>query len=219
MPHAFDGNSFSRVLADAERLATNAIDQERRLTELVALMERAAASRSNGMSPDEWLDAIRQVCIAAGQQRQSAERMVNRLAVDVDHDRRAGRERRHVLVVDDSDDNRDIAAMVLEASGFHATTASNGLEGLIVAHYANPAVVLMDIAMPVLGGIESARLLKASEVTRSIPVIAYTATPITADGWLARLFAAVLRKPVGPDEIVAAVSRLAVADDARFGAS
>ena len=145
--------------------------------------------------------------------------IVNRLAAEVEEAAEASQGRGRVLIVDDSPDNRDLAAMVLESSGFQATTASNGLEGLIVAHYANPTVVLMDIAMPVLGGIESARLLKASAVTRHIPLLAYTATPFNADGWLARLFSAVLRKPVGPDDLVSAVRRFALGAEAAPGAS
>jgi CheY-like chemotaxis protein len=218
MSHAFDGHRFSRVLADAERLATGAIDHERQLAQLVGQMEGAAASRKKSGS-QEWIEAIRQMCVAAGEQRQAAEGIVNLLASDVEPDHQPAQGHGRVLIVDDSADNRDIAAMVLESSGFQATTASNGLEGLIVAHFANPAVVLMDIAMPVLGGIESARLLKASAVTRHIPLLAYTATPFNADGWLSRLFSAVLRKPVGPDDIVSAVRRFAVGNEATPGAS
>jgi CheY-like chemotaxis protein len=68
-----------------------------------------------------------------------------------------------------------MAAMLLETSGFDTITASNGLEGVIVAHYTRPAVVIMDVAMPVLDGVQAARLLKASQVTHDINVIAYTA--------------------------------------------
>ena len=53
----------------------------------------------------------------------------------------------------------------------------------------------------------AARLLKASIVTRSSPVIAYTATPISSDGPLGRLFADVVRKPATAGGIVEAVKR------------
>jgi two-component system cell cycle response regulator DivK len=217
MPHLFDGENFSRVLEAAERLATDASDNERRLTELVRRMEVEARSRVNGKPATDWLDAVRHVCVAAGEQRHAAESIVEGLAFDVARNGKA--ERPRVLIVDDSEDNRDMAAVVLEAFGFRTASAANGLEGLIVAHYSNPAVVLLDIAMPILGGIEAARLLKASSVTRQIPIIAYTATPLSADGWLARLFAEVLRKPVSPDAIVAAVRQATLADGSRSGAS
>jgi CheY-like chemotaxis protein len=64
--------------------------------------------------------------------------------------RRSGR----VLVVDDVEDNGDLVAVCLEHAGYETLTASNGLEGVIVAHYALPSVVLMDVTMPVLDGIE-----------------------------------------------------------------
>ena len=150
------------------------------------------------MRRSDLLEAIRDACLEAGEQRQLAEAIVSRLAGDVTDDSAAPAARGRVLIVDDAEDNRDIAALVLEQSGYLATTASNGLEGLIAAHYTNPTVVLMDIAMPVLGGIEAARLLKVSAVTRHIPVLAYTATPLNAEGWLARLFADVVRKPATP---------------------
>jgi CheY-like chemotaxis protein len=217
MPHLFDGQNFSRVLESAERLATDAIDNERRLTELVSLMEVESKSLVNGRSANQWLDAVRHVCVAAGEQRHAAESIVEGLAFDVA--RNGAAERPRVLIVDDSEDNRDIAALVLEAYGFRTASAANGLEGLIVAHYANPSVIVLDIAMPILGGIEAARLLKASSVTRHIPVIAYTATPLSADGWLARLFVEVLRKPVSPDAIVDAVRQATLADEGRSGAS
>src|SRR5690348_4431451 len=110
MPHLFDGQNFSRVLQAAERLATDAIDNERRLTELVRLMEAEAHSHANGRPDNEWLAAIRHVCIAAGEQRHAAESIVEGLAFDVV--RNGAAERPRVLIVDDSEDNRDIAAVV-----------------------------------------------------------------------------------------------------------
>ena len=124
MPHAFDGYSFSRVLADAERLATGAIDHERQLSDLVGVVERAAAGLANGASHEEWVEAIRQMCVAAGEQRQAAEGIVNRLAAEVEEAADASQGRGRVLIVDDSPDNRDLAAMVLESSGFQATTSA-----------------------------------------------------------------------------------------------
>ena len=63
--------------------------------------------------------------------------------------------------------------------------------------------------MPVLGGIEATRLLKASKATRRSAVIAYTATPISAEGPLGQLFVGVLRKPANPDAVIAMVEQFA----------
>jgi two-component system, cell cycle response regulator DivK len=116
-----------------------------------------------------------------------------------------------VLVVDDSSDNRDMAAMLLETAGFDTITAGNGLEGVIVAHYTRPAVVIMDIAMPVLDGVHAARLLKASQVTQAISVIAYTAKmSLDDDAPLDQLFVDVLKKPASPETMIGLVQRFAL---------
>ena len=115
-----------------------------------------------------------------------------------------------VLVVDDSPDSCAMAASVLEAFGFRAITASNGLEGVIVAHYARPIVVIMDLTMPILDGIQGARLLKASTVTKHLNVIAYTARPDSIEGPLARFFAHVLAKPTEPELLVTSVRQFLV---------
>ena len=88
----------------------------------------------------------------------------------------------------------------LEASGFDAITASNGLEGVIVAHYARPSSILMDVTMPVLDGLEAAAPAdQASEVTRDMKLIAYTAHARLLRRPFAKLFVGVLAKPVDPD--------------------
>lgn len=89
-------------------------------------------------------------------------------------------------------------------------TAANGLEGVLAAHLASPAIVLMDITMPVLNGIEAARSLKASTATRDLRVIAYTAKPDFYEERLAGLFVDVLSKPFDPDAIIALVRRCVV---------
>jgi CheY-like chemotaxis protein len=86
-------------------------------------------------------------------------------------------------------------------------TAANGLEGVLAAHNLRPTVILMDVTMPVLNGIEATRLLKSSAATRGVSVIAHTARPNFSDG-AAVLFAGVLTKPVTPEKIVASVREL-----------
>jgi len=67
-----------------------------------------------------------------------------------------------VLVVDDVEDIRDLIALVLRNAGFFVRTAVNGLEGLLTAYEMRPDVIVMDVTMPVLGGLEATRLIKAT---------------------------------------------------------
>ena len=89
---------------------------------------------------------------------------------------------------------------------------------MIVAHYALPAVVLVDLTMPVLSGLEAARLLRASLLTRHLKVIAFTARPDIYEELVARSFADVLAKPAPPEAIIATVRRF-VPPDRLMGAA
>jgi CheY-like chemotaxis protein len=200
MPHAFDEDRFGRLVEDVERLSAHALEHERRLERLVARLERDENSLAA---------VVRELCVGAREQREMAQELAGRMAGDPLTGSNLTARRARVLIVDDSDDNRELAATLLEASGFQVMTARNGIEGVVVAHYGQPAVVLMDIAMPVLGGIEATRLLKASKATRRSAVIAYTATPISAEGPLGQLFVGVLRKPANPDAVIAMVEQFA----------
>ena len=122
------------------------------------------------------LATISQLRVVAGDHRQLAETILARLVGNRGVVDSSPRLRPRVLVVDDSDTSRETTATILEEAGFDAMTANNGLEAVIVAYYARPSVVLMDVTMPVLDGLEAARLIKASPVTRDMKVIAYTAT-------------------------------------------
>ena len=79
-----------------------------------------------------------------------------------------------VLVVEDDNEVRESLSVELELEGFAVLTAKNGEEALQVARSAKPDVILMDILMPVLDGIETTKTLKADEDTRYIPVIMVT---------------------------------------------
>jgi CheY-like chemotaxis protein len=103
-----------------------------------------------------------------------------------------------VLVVDDYGDIRDVLARVLQDAGFVVRTAANGLEALIAAYEMRPGVMVMDVSMPVLDGIEATRLIKAGEATRDARVIACTGNPTFDDSRTQTLFAAALRKPATP---------------------
>ncbi|VAV83449.1 hypothetical protein MNBD_DELTA01-2045 [hydrothermal vent metagenome] len=80
-----------------------------------------------------------------------------------------------ILIVDDNESNRLLLSAKMEADGYEAFVASNGLEGISKAENLHPDLILLDVMMPQLDGFEACRRLKASEDTRYIPVIMLTA--------------------------------------------
>jgi two-component system, cell cycle response regulator DivK len=114
-----------------------------------------------------------------------------------------------VLVADDYGDVRELLAHVLENAGFVVRTAANGLEAFLAAYEMRPAVIVMDLSMPILDGINATRLIKAVELTRDARVIAYTGNPSFDASPTRTLFAAVLQKPATPDVVLAAVREVA----------
>ena len=86
-----------------------------------------------------------------------------------------------ILIVDDTPANIAILAEFLEDFGFDVIVAQNGREGLQRAQFAHPDLILLDVMMPEIDGLETCRLLKTTEETADIPVIFMTALSDTKD--------------------------------------
>lgn len=112
-----------------------------------------------------------------------------------------------VLVVDDDEDNRVILQAILEHAGFAVLLAADGAEAVEQARAHRPAVVLMDLAMPVMNGWDATRRLKDDRSTAGIPVIAFTADDGASLPRRLRQtgFCAYLRKPYPPGQVLEAV--------------
>lgn len=86
-----------------------------------------------------------------------------------------------ILLVEDNEMNRDMLSRRLQRKGFEVCLAVNGLEAVEMAHSAAPALILMDISLPELDGLEATRRIKADAQTAGIPVIALTAHAMSGD--------------------------------------
>jgi len=86
-----------------------------------------------------------------------------------------------ILVVEDNDKNRKLVRDVLAFKGYAIIEAETGEEGVRLAQERHPSLVLMDIRLPGIDGIEALRRLRAEQATRGIPVMAMTASVMTAD--------------------------------------
>ena len=114
-----------------------------------------------------------------------------------------------VLIVDDNEQNAKLARDVLEAAGMSTLTAATAIDGLALATTHQPHLVLMDLRLPDLDGVEAARQLRANEATAHIPVVALSATPAEeADDWLrGECFSGYIEKPVDVLDLPARVRR------------
>ncbi len=80
-------------------------------------------------------------------------------------------EQKLICIVDDNDDIREIYRMKFASEGIETVLASDGAEGLRIIREKRPSVVLLDIQMPVMDGIQVLRELKADSELSKIPVI------------------------------------------------
>jgi CheY-like chemotaxis protein len=88
--------------------------------------------------------------------------------------------RPRVLLVEDVELNRDLVAQILDEE-FDVLHAADGLEGVRLAREQRPALVLMDLSLPGIDGLEATRRIKADALTSAIPVVALTAHAMTGD--------------------------------------
>jgi two-component system, cell cycle response regulator DivK len=86
-----------------------------------------------------------------------------------------------ILIVEDNENNRLLLRDVLQAQGYQTSETDTAEEGIRLAASARPALILMDIQLPRMNGIEALRHLRADPLTRNIPVIAITASAMMHD--------------------------------------
>jgi two-component system cell cycle response regulator DivK len=93
-----------------------------------------------------------------------------------------GRQRaKKVLIVEDNDLNMKLFNDLLEAHGYHTLQTRDGVEALKIAREHRPDLILMDIQLPEISGLEVTKWLKEDDELRSIPVIAVTAFAMKGD--------------------------------------
>lgn len=83
-----------------------------------------------------------------------------------------------VLVVDDDDAVRGVLQLILRRSGYDASAASNGLEALAAMRAGGADLILLDVEMPGMNGLEFCEQLRAEPSWRKIPVIMMTGRPV-----------------------------------------
>jgi CheY-like chemotaxis protein len=115
-----------------------------------------------------------------------------------------------ILIVDDSLLIRKITQATLQKQGYVVLQAGDGREGVNLARREKPALVLMDLEMPEMGGLEALAQLKADALTSAIPVVILSGSDAVADRRqvLASGALEMLPKPVDPATLVSLVSQI-----------
>ena len=115
-----------------------------------------------------------------------------------------------ILIVEDNDKSMKLARDILNAKGYRTLEAVTGEEGVKLAKEKLPDLVLMDIQLPGINGIEAFRQIRADAATARIPVVALTAsvTPTDRSEITAAGFDAFIGKPISLKEFIETVKRL-----------
>jgi CheY-like chemotaxis protein len=116
---------------------------------------------------------------------------------------------RTVLIVDDTDDGRELLRLQLHMLGYQVLEAANGQEAIEMVTREYPNLILMDLTMPVIDGFEATRQIRERTQNYAIVIVAVTALP--ADDIKHRALAAgcndYMQKPLDPDELSNLLSR------------
>jgi two-component system, cell cycle response regulator DivK len=112
-----------------------------------------------------------------------------------------------VLIVEDNEKNMKLVRDVLQATGYSTLEATTGEEAVEFALSQAPALVLMDVQLPGIDGVEALQRMRQNERTASIPVLALTAQAMSGDRerFLEAGFDGYLAKPVDVRELIDAV--------------
>lgn len=115
-----------------------------------------------------------------------------------------------VLLVEDTEDNRQMMRRLLEMSGYRVVEATNGREAVEIASEQRPRIILMDLSLPFIDGLAATRRIRNLPGFRNVPIIAVSAHD-TADFHSEALAAgcnAYITKPIDYSELEAVVNRL-----------
>ncbi len=118
------------------------------------------------------------------------------------------RENKLILIVEDDPKNLKLFRDVLQFKGYTTIEATDGQQGVVLAKEHKPDLILMDIQLPVMDGIEATKIIKHDETTKGTTIIALTAYAMSGDKdrMLAEGFDDYIPKPVNIQEFIKKVA-------------
>jgi CheY-like chemotaxis protein len=123
---------------------------------------------------------------------------------------------KHILIVDDYPDALDIWELYLRSLGYRVSTAADGVDALAKAQHLLPDLIVLDLELPQLSGVDVAKQLRANPQTHHIPLIAATGYSHASQLDRAREagFDHIVIKPCDPDALVREIEHLLESDEA-----
>ena len=112
-----------------------------------------------------------------------------------------------VLIIDDARTSILAASLALKAAGYRVLATTTAREGLALAAAERPDLILMDVVMPEMGGLEALRELRRTSATKDIPVILATSSPERLEDEVLPQWDDCIAKPVQGDLLLAKVRR------------
>jgi len=116
-----------------------------------------------------------------------------------------------ILVVDDVETDRQLAGRIVSSAGHHPIYAENGLEAIAKAKGMQPALILMDVVMPLQDGFKTTRELKRNPETSKIPIVLVTSKGTESDRFWGKRQGADdhIAKPFSPSSLLLLIRRYA----------
>jgi two-component system cell cycle response regulator DivK len=113
-----------------------------------------------------------------------------------------------ILIVEDNPDNMFLTEMLLQSAGHTVLSAIDAEAGLTLARDERPDLILMDVQLPGMDGLEATALLKRDDATRAIPVVALTALAMKGDEERIRAAGCdgYIAKPMGIQEFLTTIA-------------
>ena len=114
---------------------------------------------------------------------------------------------KRILVVEDTEDNRQIIRDLLTSAGYELLEAVDGLEGVTTAEREQPDLILMDIQLPGIDGYEATRRIRAIPTLAKVPIIAVTSYALSGDEAKTRAAGCdgYVAKPFSPRQLLAKI--------------
>ena len=116
---------------------------------------------------------------------------------------------RRILIVEDNEANMYLIKFMLEKSGYEVIGAETGAAGVELAIKEKPDLILMDVQLPDIDGLETTRRIRASEADSHIPIVALTSFAMAGDREkaLAAGCTGYIEKPINPETFIAEIEK------------